>query len=219
MKWQELLNRGDGELLKKIICIDGKTMRGNCQNGESPSHVLSAWSKEDGFCLGQKAVEEKSNEITAVPELLDKLQIKGQIETREYYQTQDIKWMSQKKEWAGLKSIGMERKTIKKDEKTQTETRYYISSLETDIETMSSAVRGHWHIESMHWHLDVTFKEDANQTIDKVAAQNHNIIRKWCLSILKLTELTTRMKRLSMKKKRFVISLRPLQYLEEVLRQ
>lgn len=284
-KWQELLNRGEGELLKKIICIDGKTMRGNCQNDGVPSHVISAWSKEDGFCLGQKAVEEKSNEITAIPELLDKVQIKGQIvtidamgtqkeiakkirtkradyvlavkgnqktlyedlkeyfgdeeflekvkkeggykqqqekahgqiETREYYQTQDIRWMSQKKEWTGLKSIGMERKTIEKAGKMQTEMRYYISSLETDIETMSRAVRGHWNIESMHWHLDVTFKEDANQTIDKIAAQNQNIIRKWCLSVLKLTELTHRIKRLSMKKKRFAISLRPIKYLEEVL--
>ena len=37
----------------------------------------------------------------------------------------------------------------------------------------------------MHWHLDVTFRKDANTTIDKTAAQNQNIIRKWCLSILK----------------------------------
>lgn len=50
------------------------------KNG-SPSHLVSAWSKEDGFCLGQKAVEEKRNEITAIPELLEKLQIKGQIIT------------------------------------------------------------------------------------------------------------------------------------------
>ena len=37
----------------------------------------------------------------------------------------------------------------------------------------------------MHGHLDVTFREDANATIDKMAAQNLNIFRKWCLSILK----------------------------------
>jgi len=41
----------------------------------------------------------------------------------------------------------------------------------------------------MHWHLDVTFREDANQTLDRLAAQNLNIIRKWCLSILKVLEL------------------------------
>ncbi len=284
-KWQELLNREEGELIKKIICIDGKTMRGNSQNNEKPSHIVSAWSKEDGFCLGQKAVEEKTNEITAIPELLEKLQIKGhiitidamgtqkaiaekirskradyvlavkgnqgtlheelmeyfkdeelrmrikeeggykrtwekahgQIETREYYQTEDIKWLMQKKEWKGIKSIGMEQKTLKKGERSQTEYRYFISSLPKESETMSRAVRGHWSIESMHWHLDVTFREDANTTIDKTAAQNQNIIRKWCLSILKMAELSTRTKRLSMKKKRFVISLQPVKFLEEVL--
>ena len=76
-------------------------------------------------------------------------------------------------------------------------------------------MRGHWSVESMHWHLDVTFREDANTTIDKTAAQNQNIIRKWCLSILKPLELSKR--KLSLKKKRFVISMKPFQFLEEVL--
>lgn len=67
----------------------------------------------------------------------------------------------------------------------------------------------------MHWHLDVTFREDANATIDKTAAQNLNIIRKWYLSILKVTELSKR--KLSMNKKRFAISLRPTMLLEIVL--
>lgn len=48
--------------------------------------------------------------------------------------------------------------------------RYYISSLKGDIETLSRAVRGHWSIEIMHWHLDVTFREDADAAIDKVFA-------------------------------------------------
>lgn len=282
-KWQELLNKKDGEILKKVICIDGKTMRSNKRGEGKPSHIVSAWSKEDGFCLGQKAVEEKSNEITAIPELLDKLQIKGNIitidamgtqtaiaekirakradyvlslkgnqknlyeavkeyfeeeefcsvikkslgykkvvekahgqtEIREYYQTEDIKWLGQKKDWKGLKSIAMERKTIERNGKRTEEYRYFISSLKTDIEALGRAIRGHWSVESMHWHLDVTFREDANATIDKMAAQNHNIIRKWCLSILKMMELTKQ--KLSLKKKRFVISLRPIMYLEEVL--
>lgn len=283
-KWQELLNKDEGEALKKIICIDGKTMRSNKSGKGKPSHIVSAWSREDGFCIGQKAVDEKSNEITAIPDLLDKLQIKGniitidamgtqtaiaekiknkradyvlalkgnqknlyedvkeyfdneefrreiektgaykktlekahnQIEIREYYQTEDIKWMSQKKEWKGLKSIAMERKTIEKNGEKRYEYRYFISSMKVDIETLGRAVRGHWSIESMHWHLDVTFREDANTTIDKMAAQNHNIIRKWCLSILKMIELMDR--KLSLKKKRFVIGLRPIMFLEEVLK-
>ncbi len=67
----------------------------------------------------------------------------------------------------------------------------------------------------MHWHLDVTFREDANTTIDKMAAQNLNIIRKWSLSILKPAQISGH--KLSMKKKRFVVSLRPIRYLEELL--
>ena len=139
----------------------------------------------------------------------------GQIEIREYYQTEKIGWLSQKKEWKGIKSIGMEEKTIRKEGKEEKEYRYYISSLKKEIELFSRAVRGHWSIESMHWQLDVTFKEDANQTLDKQAAQNLNVIRKWSLSILKMIEIFR--PNLSMKKKRFVISMDPGKFLEEVL--
>ena len=95
------------------------------------------------------------------------------------------------------------------------EFRYYISSLKEDIELFSRAVRGHWSVESMHWQLDVTFKEDANTTLDKQAAENLNIIRKWSLSILKMVELFR--PNLSIRKKRFVISMNPAEFLEQVL--
>ena len=87
-KWQELLNRNEGEALRRLICIDGKTMRSNKRKEGKPSHIVSAWSREDGFCLGQRAVREKSNEITAIPELLDRIQIKGQIVTIDAMGTQ-----------------------------------------------------------------------------------------------------------------------------------
>ena len=60
-----------------------------------------------------------------------------------------------------------------------------------------------------------TLKKEGNTTIDKLAAQNLNIIRKWSLSILKPAQITRH--KLSMRKKRFVLSLRPIQYLEELL--
>lgn len=82
------MSQNEGEAIKKIICIDGKTMRGNKKEGKKASHIVSAWSKEDGFCLGQKAVEEKSNEITAIPELLEKIQVKGQVITIDAMGTQ-----------------------------------------------------------------------------------------------------------------------------------
>ena len=63
-------------------------MRSNKRGDGKAAHIVSAWSKEDGFCLGQKAVEEKSNEIVAIPELLDKIQIKGQLVTIDAMGTQ-----------------------------------------------------------------------------------------------------------------------------------
>ncbi|NVP22783.1 ISAs1 family transposase [Treponema phagedenis] len=79
-------------------------------------------------------------------------------------------WLSNKSKWEGIKSIGMVETVITKGEKIAVERRYYISSLAAHIDLFMKAVCGHWAIESMHWHLDVTFKEDANTTIDKNAA-------------------------------------------------
>jgi hypothetical protein len=59
-KWQDRLNQNEGELLKKIICIDGKTMRSNKRGDGKASHIVSAWSKESGFCLGQKQLKKKA---------------------------------------------------------------------------------------------------------------------------------------------------------------
>lgn len=61
--------------------IDGKTMKGNRSKEQSPLHIVSAYSKEDGVCFAQVPVEEKSNEITAIPKLLDGIQIKNHIVT------------------------------------------------------------------------------------------------------------------------------------------
>lgn len=83
----------------------------------------------------------------------------------------------------------MEEKSIYTEEGIKKEYRYYMSSLNQDIKLFVRAVRRHWSIESIHWYLDVTFKEDANTTKEKQAALNQNIIRKWCLSILKIIEI------------------------------
>lgn len=65
---------------------------------------------------------------------------------------------------------------MKKGKKTTIEYQYFISSVKEDVELVSRAIRGHWSIESMHWYLDVTFREDTNRTIDKMAVRNRNII-------------------------------------------
>ena len=64
-----------------IICVDGKAMRGTLQsNGRNPD-IVSAYSASQGITLATEACEEKSNEITAVPALLDKIDIAGKIIT------------------------------------------------------------------------------------------------------------------------------------------
>lgn len=92
----------------------------------------------------------------------------GRIEKREYYQTEEIGWLPDKEKWTGLKSIGMVRTTLKSEEGETSEIRYYISSLKIEIELFEESVRGHWSIEIMHWHLDVTFGEDKKQTLERV---------------------------------------------------
>ena len=223
-KWQELLNRNEGEALKKIICIDGKTMRGNRSKESKANHIVTAWSKEDGFSLGQKVVDEKSNEITAIPELFEKINIKGQVVTIDAMGTQTaiVETIRRKRGEYVLALKGNQKVLCEEvslflndEEERKKEYRYYISSLKEDIELFSRSVRGHWSVESMHWHLDVTFKEDTNKIIDKRVAENLNIIRKWCISILKMIEIFR--PKLSMKKKRFVISMNPAEFLEQVL--
>ncbi len=80
--WIGDLAREDG-CVEPIIAIDGKTMRRSHDRGKGlgPLHLVSAWSTENGLTLGQVATEEKSNEITAIPELIDQIDIKGAIVT------------------------------------------------------------------------------------------------------------------------------------------
>ena len=62
-----------------VVAIDGKTARGARDVGQekSPIHIVCAWMNKNGLVLGQVKTEEKSNEITAIPELLDLLYLKG----------------------------------------------------------------------------------------------------------------------------------------------
>jgi predicted transposase YbfD/YdcC len=141
---------------------------------------------------------------------------RGNIEIREYWQTGDVKWYEDRKAWAGLKSFGMSRNTVKKPDGTEekAEKRYFISSLAVNVGEFARAVRGHWSVESMHWHLDVTFREDANRTLNRNASENLNIVRKWALSLLKMVDMG---KKYSIKTKRFLLSFSIEQYIEQIV--
>jgi predicted transposase YbfD/YdcC len=95
-----------------------------------------------------------------------------------------------------------------------TETRYFISSLMVDAKEAARAIRGHWAVESYHWHLDVTFREDANRTLDKHVAFNLNIMRKMALNVLKIFDIGR--KRTSLARKRFMICCNPRKYFDAI---
>lgn len=74
-----LVTRICPELAGKLVAIDGKTLRGSRKADESTVQIVSAWACHNGLTLAQKAVDTKSNEITAVPKLLRLLNLKGSI--------------------------------------------------------------------------------------------------------------------------------------------
>ena len=86
MDWVEELRDSDPD----IIAIDGKTSRRTHDRGKDrkPLHLVSAWASRQRLVLGQQATEEKSNEITAIPLLLERLHLEGAIVTIDAMGTQ-----------------------------------------------------------------------------------------------------------------------------------
>lgn len=77
-QWTSTLSKKEVE---DMIAIDGKRLKGasNKNQSESLLHMVAAWSSCRGLILGQLKTETKSNEITAIPELLDRIDIKGAV--------------------------------------------------------------------------------------------------------------------------------------------
>ncbi len=265
------------DIKDKLISLDGKKMKGFSpkSRGNRGLFILSAWVGENRICLGQKKVENKSNEIRAIPDLIDSLDIEGSTvsidaigcqvdiaekiltskanyllalkknqgtlldqvsddftwqsakylnETWEYdhgrYETRVCQIVSAKEvlspdlltKWTGIKTVVkiVAQRTIK--DVTTSQTRFYISSEERNEEFYNLAVRGHWSIENhLHWHLDVTFNEDANRSRSGNAPQNLNILRKMALH-----RISNMDDKLSLKKRRFRASMN-VDYLREVV--
>jgi len=253
LKWTQSIK----ELLpESIVPIDGKTLRGSHQRskGIKGLHVVSAWSHANGLSLGQIKVNDKTNEITAIPELIKQLALEGAIVTidamgcqreiaaalvaqkadyvlgvkgnqgnlhesiRDCFKLKDVdiaryaakdeiacehgrierreveildanilKGLVDISQWGGLHSIvKMTYINETKAAEVSTEHRYYISSVEpSDPSKILRAIRAHWGIESMHWSLDVTFKEDSCRVRNHNSALNLNCLRKMSLSFLK----------------------------------
>lgn len=250
-------------LKDETVAIDGKALRRALNAGESIPYIVSAWASDNGLVLGQVKVKDKSNEITAIPELLHALHLKGcivtidamgcqkdiaekiidkdadyvlalkgnhatvheevkeffadvvapcatlcnetaqqdkigffqtieknhgRIETRRYWQSTDIDWFEDRPLWKGMKSIGMVEsiRTIKG--KSSIERRFFLSSLPLDAPRLAKSIRKHWGVEnSLHWSLDVTFKEDDSRARTMNAAQNVATLRRIALNLIKKT--------------------------------
>lgn len=67
------------ELASQLIAIDGKTLRGSGKTNSEQEHCLSAWAADAGVTLALEFVRKKSNEIPAIPRLLEKLELKGHV--------------------------------------------------------------------------------------------------------------------------------------------
>jgi predicted transposase YbfD/YdcC len=245
------------ELGAQVIPIDGKTLRGSYdrETQQKPLTVVSAWASSHRLVLGQLKVNDKSNEITAIPELLKMLNIRGsiitidaigcqksiatlirhqgadyvlalkgnqanlytqveqlfkqaqtegfsgiehsyyhssesshgRIEIRRYYSIplSALTGLAQQEVWAGLVSVGIVICERRLWNKTSIEVRYYLSSLEADAQVLAHAVRTHWGVEnSVHWTIDMTFKEDASRIRTAHSAQNFALLRRIALNQL-----------------------------------
>jgi predicted transposase YbfD/YdcC len=262
----ELSQRLRTKITDEIVAFDGKTHRRTGGANCAALHTLNAWSVENRLVLGQLAVEEKSNEITAVPQLMDMLDLQGciittdalncqktvakkaiekeadyvlavkgnhpvmhdeirchmdalaaaipagfesvekdhgRIETRRYWQSEDIDWFENKKSWAGLRSFCLVEAVREHGERTEVSRRYYISSLACNEVKVARSIRGHWHVEnSLHWSLDVVFNEDQSRARARNAAKNLGTLRAISLNLIKRIP-----GKLSTKSKRFQASL------------
>jgi predicted transposase YbfD/YdcC len=241
----------------EVIAIDGKTSRRSYQKkgAREPIHIVSAFAARQRLVLGQVKVAEKSNEIVAIPKLLDMLVIEGaivtidamgcqreiaqkiidkkadyvlalkgnqgtlrqdvelfaneqkandfkdttvsrhetvdadhgRIETRRTTVIHDVDWLQERHRWPGLKAVVMVESERETSSRTETETRYYITSLTDPAEKLAAVIRQHWAIEnSLHWVMDMVFRDDecristghapANFTTVKHVA--HNLMRR-----------------------------------------
>ncbi|QFS50644.1 ISAs1 family transposase [Nostoc sphaeroides] len=240
----------------EVIALDGKTLRGSYDKSSDQSAIVmvSAWATVNKLVLGQVKVDEKSNEITAIPELLKVLELSGCIvtidaigcqkeivklitqqdadyvitlkknqenlydEVEKLFQSgistgfQGIEHSTYKTEerghgrheirnyvtlsqiesrlnpdsiWSNFNSVGMVESIRLLDGKTTVETRYFISSLESDAKQFGNSIRSHWAVEnSLHWVLDVALKEDNCRIRKDNAPQNFAILRHIAVNLL-----------------------------------
>lgn len=110
----------------------------------------------------------------------------GRIEVRRCWTSSDLSTLSHPEQWVGLTSIAMIESERHIGEQQSLERRYYITSLQSDAKQIAHAARGHWGVENtLHWTLDVTFREDECRIRRGEAAENLCTLRHFVLNLLK----------------------------------
>jgi predicted transposase YbfD/YdcC len=91
--------------------------------------------------------------------------------------------------WTGIQTVVRIESRREAGDRDESQTRYYISSLPCEAEAIARAVRGHWGIEnSMHWVLDVVFREDDSRIRKDNSPENLAVIRRAALNMIKLNK-------------------------------
>ena len=138
----------------EIVSIDGRTLRGGKSSQRSAIHMVSAWAHEQQLVLGQVATDEKSNEITAVPNLLEVLDLKGCIVTADAAscQKQIVQKLNEKdSEYViGLKD---NQPNLKQDTAAYFEAAQKDPQLYPDIQHFQTVDKGHGRIEVRNYYL------------------------------------------------------------------
>ncbi len=111
----------------------------------------------------------------------------GRIESRECTYIEAGPWLDHVTEgWTKLKTVAKIVSTVERKGKVSEETRYFLSSLPCNAKVIAQAVREHWRIENtLHWSLDVVFKEDGSHIRKDNSPKNLSIIRRIAFSLAK----------------------------------
>lgn len=111
----------------------------------------------------------------------------GRIEERRIWATSEVNWFAEKGKWKNLRSLIRVQAKRTVGEKTSDEYRYYISDLPADnASKLLDYIRGHWGVEnSLHWSLDINFREDERRIRQGHAAENFSRLSRIALNLLK----------------------------------
>ena len=139
------VNHGKGS----VVGIDGKTIRGSGNEDHKAYHVVSAWVAENQITLGEIKTDEKSNEITAVPQLLDMIDIEGSIVTADAMSCQkDISKKITEKSADYVIGLKGNQETLHDD------VELYFKDFSQDCEQTATKEKGHGRIEKREYFLE-----------------------------------------------------------------